>query len=105
VEAQHVHHAHGRQRHFEKLGPLVHHRADQQPAVRPALNRQFFRRRVFIGDQPFCGGDEIVEDVLFFQLRPGFVPFFAVFAAATQVGRGVNESVFEGYCRRASGLT
>src|SRR5215510_4732570 len=102
VEAQHVHHAHGRQRNFEKLGPLVQHRADQQPAVRPDLNRQFLRRRVFVGDQPFGGGDEIVEDVLFFQLHPGLVPLLAVFAAAAQVGGGVDEAVFEHrYAQRA----
>ena len=45
---------------------------------------------VVVGDEPLGGGDEVVEDVLFFQLDAGLVPGFAVLAAAAEAGLGVD---------------
>ena len=49
---------------------------------------------IFFGDQIFSRGDEIVKDVLLFQFDPGFVPFFAVFVAAANIGDGINAALF-----------
>ncbi len=43
VETQHVHHAHRGQRRGEQVGALVGHRADEQAAVRAALDRELAR--------------------------------------------------------------
>ncbi len=51
VKLEHVHHAHLRDRATKELGPLVDARADQQTAVRTALNRNARGRRVALGDQ------------------------------------------------------
>ena len=42
-----------------------------------------------------AGGDEIVEHVLLPELRAGLVPVLAVFAAAAQVGHGVDAAHLE----------
>ena len=68
VEAQHVHHADGRQAGAEQVGPLRHARADEQAAVAAALDGQLVGLRVLVGDQPLGRGDEVVEDVLLLQL-------------------------------------
>ena len=51
VVAQHVHHADRGQRHREEIRPLLHHRADQQPAVRAAHDAELRRRGVLLLDQ------------------------------------------------------
>ena len=58
------------------------------------MNRKFFGARIFIVNQKFSRRDKIVKDVLLFQFRAGFVPSFAVFRAAAQVGNGINAAHF-----------
>ena len=43
----------------------------------------------------FGAGDEIIEDVLFFEFHPGFVPFFTVFATAAKIGHHVDAAHVE----------
>ena len=95
VEAEHIHDAHGRQRDLEQVGTLGHGRADQQAAVRAAGDGDLVGRGVFLPDEVFGRGDEVVEDVLFIEKHPGFVPGFAVLAAAPEVGKGINAAVLE----------
>src|SRR3546814_6312804 len=64
---------------------LVGHRADEQPAVRPALDRELALAGDPFADQIFARGDEVVKDVLFLVEAPGVVPRLAIFAAAAQV--------------------
>ena len=45
-------------------GRWIIDRADEQPAVAAAFDRDPLRRRVALGDQALRGGDEVVEDVL-----------------------------------------
>ena len=83
--AQHVEDADRRQGRCEEVGPLVQRRADQETAVAAALDRDPSGARVALGDQPFGGGDEVVEDVLLVLLGAGEVPVAAVLPAAAQV--------------------
>src|SRR5262249_33457601 len=92
VKAQHVHYANGRQRGAEQIGSLREASADEQSAVAAAADGQLRRRRIFIGDQPFGGGDEIVKHVLLLRLCPGQVPLLTVFGPASQIGRRVNSA-------------
>ena len=48
------------------------------------------RIRVPVLDEPLGGRDEVVEDVLLPQLRPGLVPLLPVLPAASEVGLGVD---------------
>ena len=43
----------------------------------------------------FGAGDEIIEDILFFEFHASLMPFLAVFAAATEIGHDVNASHVE----------
>ena len=72
----------------EQVRALGQAGADQQAAVGAAADGEFGRGRVAIGDQPFGGGDEVVEDVLLVVLLARLVPRLAVLAAAAQVGDG-----------------
>ena len=49
---------------------------------------------IFLRDQVFGGGDEIVEHVLFFLEHAGAMPVFAKLSAAAKVGDGVDAAVF-----------
>jgi NADH:ubiquinone oxidoreductase subunit E len=65
-------------------------KADQQAAVRSAVNRELGYGGDLAGDQMFSAGDEIVKDVLFAIQHAGLVPLFAVLAAAAQVGDHID---------------
>ena len=86
LEAQHVHDAHLRDPDAKELRALIHHGADEQPAVRSALDRQLRRRRVLLRDQPLGSRDEVVEYVLLACLHALLMPRFSILAAAAQVG-------------------
>ena len=86
LEAQHVHHAHGRQASAEQFRPLRHYRADEQPAVAAALDGQFVGSGVFVADEPLGGGDEVVEHILLLQFRAGQVPCLAIFRPPRRFG-------------------
>ena len=92
---QHVHHADRGQRDGEQIGTLLHHRADEQAAVRPAHDAERLRRRVFFLDEVLCGRDEVVEDALLLLEHAGVVPCFAVLAAAAHVGRRPHAAALE----------
>src|SRR3546814_2888371 len=62
VEAQHIHHPDRGQRGGEQVGTLVGHRADEQPAVRPALDRELALAGDPFADQIFARGDERSEE-------------------------------------------
>ncbi len=70
-------------------------RAHQQAAVAAAHHRQFVRAGVLAFDHVFGAGDEIVEDILFVGEVAGPVPGFAKFAAAAQIGDGINAASIE----------
>ncbi|MBC8115845.1 MAG: S9 family peptidase, partial [Candidatus Saccharimonas sp.] len=67
------------------VGALSHTGTDQQSAVASSLNGQLLGASVLVLDQPLGSGDEVVEDVLLFELRPRLVPVLAVLAPAAQV--------------------
>src|SRR5947209_7832895 len=52
-------------------------------------------RGVLVREEPLGGGDEVVEDLLLVELRPGLMPLLAVLAAAAHVRRGIDEALFE----------
>ena len=85
VEPQHVQHADGGQRGREQLRPLGHRRADQQPAVRPAVHGQLRRGRDPGVDQLLGAAEQVVEDHLFVVQHAGLVPVGTELAAAAQV--------------------
>ena len=74
-----------RDRGLEEFGTLVQHGADQESAVRTALDREVFRRGVLVRDEPFGRRDEVVEHVLLHRQHAGLVPLLAELAA-TAVG-------------------
>src|SRR5215472_16862664 len=95
LEAQHVHYANLGNSSSAKVRMLVHHRANQQAAVGSAGDGQLLRRRIFVGDQPFRRGGEIVEDILLFQLGASVVPLFAVLPAAAKICGSVDKALLE----------
>src|SRR5262249_35882356 len=50
---------------------------------------------VFLLDQILGAGDEIIEDVLLFGEVATPVPFFAEFAAASEVGNGIDAALVQ----------
>jgi len=97
VVAEHVHDAYGREGHGEEVGALGHAGAYEEAAVATAGDGEFFFVSVALLDEVLAGGDEVVEDVLFFEQHTGLMPFFAVFAAAAEVGHGKDAAIFEQY--------
>src|ERR1044071_9962705 len=67
----------------------------ERPAFREPGDGEPLRRRVLVLNQPLGRADEVVEDVLLLQLRPGLVPLLAVLAAAAHVGRDVDEALLQ----------
>ena len=78
VIAQHVEHAHTRQRHLEEIWALCRHRPDQETTVGSAAHRKSLFTRVALVDEKFGCGDKVVEDVLLLQFGADNVPCFAV---------------------------
>src|SRR6266478_2080360 len=65
------------------------------PTSRPvaaAGNRQCCLRRIFLGDQPVGGGDEVIEDLLLVQLCSRQVPLLAVLTAAAKIGDRIHSA-------------
>src|SRR5258708_17615955 len=85
VKAQHVHHPNFRQSDPEEIRSLGEARANQKAAIAAAANRQLRSRSVLVGDEPFGGANEIIEDILLFESCSRLVPLFAVLATAPQV--------------------
>ncbi len=77
----------------KEIGPLVDHHSYQEAAIGSSGDGQLGRRSVLIGDQPFCRGNKVIEDILLLQLHPRLVPLFAILTAAAYVGRGVNHAL------------
>jgi hypothetical protein len=64
--------------------------ADQKAPVAAPLDRKFVRTGVFLVDQPFGRGDEILVRLGPVELDGRLVPILAVFAAAADVGHRVG---------------
>ena len=90
---QHVEQRHLADHRAKQIGTLRHHRAHQQPAIRPALNRQMIFVRIFFGDQMFGRGNHVVKHVLFLVEHPGAVPVFAELRAAAQIRHSINSAM------------
>src|ERR1700684_900140 len=69
--------------------------AHQESTVAPAQDRELLRPRVFLLDQVFARGREIIEHVLFFREVPGLMPFLAELAAAADICHHKNAAVIE----------
>ena len=95
VIAEHVENADLRDRGGEKVGPLRERRADEQTAVRAAVDRERLFRRVAFLNKEFRRGNEVVKDVLLLQFRARLVPFFAVLSAAAQNRDRVHAAAIE----------
>src|SRR6266480_2996497 len=74
---------------------LRDHRAHEQTAVASALDRQFFGARVFLFDQIFGRGREIIEHSLLSGKIAGLVPFLTKLATTTDIGHDKNASAIE----------
>src|ERR1041384_5839564 len=89
---------------------LIRNGHDKQSAIRSTLNRQLVRRRVFVLDQVFSSGNEIVEDILLLQFCPRLMPLLTVLAAATHVARSIDHALFKqgqssrAECRRSNDI-
>ena len=92
---QHIHDTDLRNTNLEEVGTLGHAGTYKQSAVRAADNGEIVLARVFVPDEPFSGGDEVVKDVLLLHLCAGNVPFFSIFASATQAGLCIDATVLE----------
>lgn len=90
--AEHVHHPDRRKGYLEKVRPLVGDSPHEKPSVRPSLNGQLPAGGVFLADQEFSRGNEIVKDILLLQFGACFVPLFSIFTPAAQIGHGQNTS-------------
>ena len=100
--AQHVHYAHRRQRHCEKVRPLGHAGAHQQAAVRAARNGELFSRRIPFPYQIFGRSDEVVEHVLLVFEHACTVPLLAVLSSSAKIDLDVHAALLhEKYVRRA----
>ena len=86
VEAQHVEHADLRHGGAEQVRSLRQTRADQQPAVGAAEDRQVRHGGVVVRDQPVGRGDEVIEHHLLVGEDRLAVPDLPVLAAATDIG-------------------
>ena len=79
----------------KETGPLEHAGSDEQSAIASASYGELFRICIFIFDEPFGGGDEVVKDVLLFVEHPCLVPFFAVLSTSSQVCDGIYAAQLE----------
>ena len=101
IEAQHVHHAHLRHCRREQIGALVGYRADQQAAVRTAVDRQPVLRGDTLRLEILTRRNEIVEHVLLVRTSARIVPLAPVFAAAAQVRQHISTARLDpGHARR-----
>ncbi len=104
---QHVEHPDTGEGGGKELGSLGHAGTDEQAAVAPAIDRELAGRGVALCNQVFRRGDEIIEDILLVQLRPGTMPGFPVFAPPADVGDGKYTAQFhpgQARQRKAGGL-
>src|SRR5207237_8346027 len=67
----------------------------EQPTVASALDRQFLGARVFLFDQIFGRGREIIEHRLLSGEIAGLVPFLTELATATDIGHDKNAAAIE----------
>ena len=74
----------------EQIGTLVDYRADQQTAIRCALDRQLIGPRHAPCLEVLARRDEVVEHILLVGEAPGIVPRLAVLAAAADVGDRID---------------
>ena len=95
VEAEHVHHAHRRERRPEELGALVQDRPDEQAAVRSPGDREPRGLGDRVVDQELGGRDEVVEDVLLVFEHAAPVPALAVLAAAPEIHLRVHPAALQ----------
>jgi len=95
MEPEHVHDADRRESHPEEVRTLGHDGADEQSAVRAALDRQPVLRGVPFADQVLRRGDEIVENILLVEEHARPVPGFSVLPSPAERRMGVDAAVLE----------
>ncbi len=88
MEAQHIHHTHGRQGGTEEIGPLGQAGTNEQSPVGASLDGKLRRRRDLLGDEMLRTGNEVVEDVLLLIHGTCLVPSLAILSAAAEIGDG-----------------
>ena len=93
VEPQHVHDADRGDRHAEQVGPLLHHRADQQAAVGAAHDRQPAGRVLLAISHSAAAMKS--SNTFCLRVWSRRVPRFAVLAAAAQVDAGIDDALLE----------
>ena len=92
---EHIVNADGRNDRVHQVRMLGEHRAHEKSAVASALDRQFFRTRVFLFDEILGRGREIIEHVLFPGKITGLVPFLAELAATANVCHHIDTAAIE----------
>jgi hypothetical protein len=95
VEAEHIHDTDLGQRSSEQIRSLINHCADQESAIRSALNRQAVLWRDSLRLKILARRDEIVEDVLLVLTTTCFVPCPAIFGATANIGDRVHSALFD----------
>ena len=69
---------------------MGHARGDEQAAIATTTNGKSCGLCITVVYEPLCGGDKIIEDILFVELGPRLVPCLAVFPTTTQTGLGMG---------------
>ena len=82
MKAQHIQYANVHQRRATQIRSLRQNRADEQSAVRRAVDSKPVFSGVVVVDQPLGGGDEVVENVLLIRFAARLVPLATVLATA-----------------------
>src|SRR5260370_10056034 len=95
LEAKYVQkwtHVYGR---WEQLGMLGDRSDHQKSAVAAAEDGELGGVRVFVSNQIFSGGEEVVENRLLFLKHAGMVPILAEFSAAPKIGVSENSAMLD----------
>ena len=69
--------------------------AHQKAAVRSSNNSQMIFVSIFLRDQKFCRGNEVVKHILLFVEHAGAVPVFSELSAATQIGDSIHATMLQ----------
>src|SRR5690606_12818104 len=93
VKAKHVHHSYSRQCHLEEFGSLRHRCAHEETAIASATNRDLVGVCILIRDQVFSRANEVIEYILFFLKHSCLVPFFSLFASATNIHNYIDAAL------------
>ena len=77
----------------EQFRALRRHSANQQTAIAATPNGKLARVRILVLDQPLCGGDKVIKDVLLLGKHARLVPGLPELRSATDVGQRIHTAL------------